>query len=178
MDRFRKFLNSNAAIVIIVCGIVIAWFWDDFTEFRQNQIEKIEFPTYIEISTAIYDVSNKCILDHYADQLTEDGMIFSVDLIENDCQAKRLGVFITKVSGSDTPEEIQKTARDLYNKVIDLGGNSTFMEKAVRKSTKTGKVIQDWTDKLRNNQDKEDEPSNPTPTPRVPSFPSDKKMTV
>ena len=185
MNTARKFLNSNAAIIIMICGIGIMVFWNDFTEFRQNQIEKIQFPTYIEITTAIYDVSNQCIKDHYADKLTNDGMVFSVEMIKTDCQATRLGEFKTKIFGVNTPEEIHQQAVDMYNKVIELGGNSTFMESTLRKSTTTDEIIEDWTHEIRNDKAYEDEDEIPEedetwrtpPTPSLPSF-DRKQMTV
>jgi hypothetical protein len=93
--------------------------------------------------------------DLYADMMTEDGKVFSVNPIKDECNGTYLGSFTTNVYANNSDEGTIKQAKELYNKLVKLGGNATFLEKAVIKSTETGEILNDATEHLRNDEEYE-----------------------
>jgi len=152
MNIFRRILNLNNVIFILAIAFCIMFGWSNFIQWRERKIDEAYYSVYIEITTSVYKISNQCIKDYYSDKLTEDGKVFSVNEIEDGCQAIYIGEFKTIVRGNDSGQKTRQQAVGLYNYLVEHGGNAAFMKKAVIRSTWTDEIVEDWTYHIRNNQ--------------------------
>jgi len=109
----------------------------------------LKVQTYAEIQYFLYDVSNQCIADYYADDLSTEGIILSLSPIIEDCKATHISKTIVKIYDTDGQQQTAVKAYQLHSLMIKLNANGCFMEKVVVRRLDNDKVIQDITDDLR-----------------------------
>jgi len=135
---FRKIVGILTAILVILCMVSII----------QNQPTS-KVPTYVEITHSIYKLSNECIAEHYYNDLTSGGKVFSLNSVVPECNGERLQTVKVKIFDTDGEQETNVKAYQLHGVMIKLGGNATFFEKAIIRRIDNDEVVNDITDAMR-----------------------------
>ncbi len=136
--------NFTSFIVILIICLVVAVIYNNRTQLIMKVVK-----AKIEIVTSVYKLSNQCILDHYADFLTEDGYVVSMEPPPEDCEATHLQDVTRYIHGYETEQELEMLSVDVYNVVVELGANATFFESCKLINAETGEVIEDFTQEMK-----------------------------
>ena len=114
--------------------------------------------TYVEFHSSIWKISNQCIANHYYDNLTEEGLVFSYYSILEDCEAKHLQDIVVQIYDEDGEQEAAVKAYKLHGLIKKLGGNATFLDSVVLKRADNDEFVMDVTEDIRgrNDEDAED----------------------
>lgn len=153
LRKFRERINNmsdkkfNTILVIVVVCLAVAVAYD----LRSKLINGL-VTSRVELVTSVYRISNQCIFDYFADYITEDGYIVSLDPPPDDCEATHLTDVVRMMHGYETEQELEVMAEDLYNTVVELNANATFMKSCKLINIETGEVIEDMTEELRNTE--------------------------
>lgn len=141
----NKYDRASMLVMFLAVCICVAIVYNN----RSNIIAENAL-TRIDLTTSIYKVSNTCIRDYYVDNLTEDGYVFSLIPPTEDCEATHLHDVVRSLTGYETQQELDDMASFLFNAVTEVGGNATFLESCILINNKTGEIIKDVTEDVRN----------------------------
>lgn len=146
MHPVRKAINSWWFLValLVVLGLFV------INTFSTTKIVQ----TYLEVDHNLYKLSWKCIAEHYADELSEEGLIFSYDE-KPKCEEEDMTLitdYVIIIENIDSPKNISEEAKALEFNMKDSGANASFMQSAKIRRSDNNEVVEDLTETVRAGQ--------------------------
>jgi hypothetical protein len=112
--------------------------------------------TYTSFEHSLYHVSNQCIFDYYANDLTTEGFIFSHYSIIEDCDADHISDSTIKIYDTDGKQESAVNAYKLHGLMLDVGANGCFMNRIILRRIDNDDFVQDLTEMMRERRPEDD----------------------
>jgi hypothetical protein len=145
-ERILKILIG--VLVIFIClSVVIRIYQKEFSE---------EPKTYASFEHSLYKISNECIANYYADDLTTDGFIFSFYPILPECNAEYITESVVKIYDEDEMQQAKVKAYKLHGLMLEVGANGCFMNQVVLRRLDNDNFVQDVSEKMREKHPEDD----------------------
>lgn len=145
---------STKILRILICGIssiILLFIMIGVYQkhFREN------FETYIEFQYSLYHISNQCIADYYAEDLTSEGKVFSHFPIVEECNRTPITHSVVKMYDDDGKQQLKVKAYKLHGLMIKVSANACFMDRVVIRRVDNNKITMDITEQTRKMDEKD-----------------------
>ena len=114
------------------------------------------FETYVEFQYSLYHISNQCIADYYAEDLTSEGKVFSHFPIVEECNTTPITYSVVKMYDDDGTQQLKVKAYKLHGLMIKVSANACFMNRVVIRRVDNDKITMDITEQTRTMDNRDD----------------------
>jgi len=117
-----------------------------------------DFETYVEFQYSLYHIPNQCIADYYAEDLTSEGKVFSLQSIVEACNTNLITNLEVKIYNDDGKQQLKVKAYKLHGLMIKVSANACFMNRVLLRRVDNNKIVTDITKQARKMDEKDNIP--------------------
>lgn len=130
----KSVVPAFICIVLLLAFIVSFLAADALNWFRASITSEIHYSLYV--------ITDECMNTYYQDQITPDGLVFSLDgmPIPEDCRAEFLGDGVIEINPYQTKAETQQQGKDAFLRMKDLGANFMHIDNIIRSIPETNSL--------------------------------------